>query len=92
MRFLERAIVMAALLLVAATGGSEGAERQHRPEKQTVTVKGTAVIDGGNVAAAEKAARADAMRKGIEQVIGAMSWQGEGGEWPAHRQPGHQKL
>ncbi|HHX41329.1 MAG TPA: hypothetical protein GX715_15315 [Armatimonadetes bacterium] len=71
MRFLERAIVMAALLLVAATGGSEGAERQHRPEKQTVTVKGTAVIDGGNVAAAEKAARADAMRKGIEQVIGA---------------------
>lgn len=71
MRFLKRGIAMAALLLVAAAGGSQGAEALHRPDKQTVTVTGIAIIEGGNVPAAEKAARADAMRKGIEQVVGA---------------------
>lgn len=45
-------------------------EEQHQPQVRTVTVVGEAVIEGNDLPAAERAARADAIRKAVSQVIG----------------------
>ncbi|MBI3944946.1 MAG: hypothetical protein HY321_03435 [Armatimonadetes bacterium] len=68
---MRRAGIAAWLLLLAATPLAWGADAtMHQPDKRTVTVVGEAVIEGNDLPGAERAARADAVRKAVAQVIG----------------------
>ncbi|MDH7569962.1 MAG: hypothetical protein QHJ73_10290 [Armatimonadota bacterium] len=71
MKQVYRAVLTALLLMaVSVAAWAEEGQALHQPGEQTVIAEGKAPIVGGNLTAAERAAKADATRNAIEQAIG----------------------
>ena len=65
-----RTIVVVVGMMLVLGAGVRAAESRHSAGEKIVRARGEAAIEGDDLVAAEKAARHDAARKAIEQVIG----------------------
>jgi hypothetical protein len=65
-----RVILVAVLLIMTASLYAQPTSARHQSPYRLVEVEGQAALTNGNEVAARDAARADAIRKAIEQVVG----------------------